>query len=227
VCAAARARGELQGPAHLLTKGCGGFDVLTSNGVDTSSSEYFDSATGKLIAITNMTLVFGERCIAGPSDFLFPSCPSSTARLLTCPDAGDAGLDATDGGGGSITCGTATCSTATDVCCVTMGGDGGTGFTSTCESAANCTTAMGVGLQCGATADCPMGLVCCLGLGAAMSSGCEDFRSATSNCYNGGTQLCDPNAPYNSQRSAGCNVGLSCMPGGTGGRLPMNYWTCQ
>jgi hypothetical protein len=84
---------------------------------------------------------------------------------------------------------------------------------------------MGVGLQCGAAADCPMGEVCCLGLGAAMSSYCGDFHTATSNCYGGAIQLCDPNAPYN--ECIGNNGVGMCIPGGTGGRLPMYYGTCH
>lgn len=103
------------------------------------------------------------------------------------------------------------------MCCVTTDGDSGTGFTSTCESAVSFTTAMGVGLQCRAASGCPTDQVCCL---YGMSSSCGDIRTATSNCYGGGTQLCDPNAPYG--ECTGNNGPTTCMAGGIGGKLPMD-----
>lgn len=145
---------------------------------------------------------------------------------------GSSGSSSGGSRGGAITCGTAMCSTATDVCCIT-GGDGGKGFTSTCESAAKCAAAQGMGLQCtGAIADCPTGEVCCLHPDtsweeAGRSAICGNYSDSTSNCYDG-FQLCDPDAstgmPY------GCSYPLVCTPGGpggAGGTLPMNYWTCQ
>jgi hypothetical protein len=59
-----------------------------------------------------------------------------------------------------------------------------------------------------------------------MSSSCGDFRTATSNCYGGGTQLCDPNVSPNSE-CHGNSGPATCMGGGTGGLLPMNYGTCH
>jgi hypothetical protein len=83
---------------------------------------------------------------------------------------------------------------------------------------------MGVGLQCGSAADCPTSQVCCLWPKSGASA-CGDFRTATSNCYGGGVQLCDPNG---SQNECVGNDGVrTCKPGGTGGELPMNYGTCQ
>jgi hypothetical protein len=116
------------------------------------------------------------------------------------------------------------CSTATNVCCVTKGDDGSTDFTSTCEPAASCMTATGVALGCGSTADCPTGSVCCL---YGMSSYCGDFRTATSNCYGGGVQLCGSSAPHDGPCNGGNTGNYACMPGGTDGRLPTSYWTCQ
>ena len=145
---------------------------------------------------------------------------------------GSSGSGSDGSGGVSIICGTTICNTATDVCCIT-GGDGGMAFTSTCESAAKCAAAQGMGLQCtGAIADCPKGEVCCIHpvtswQEAGRISTCGDYSDSTSNCYDG-FQLCDPDAsttgPY------GCSYPRTCMPGGpggAGGTLPTSYWSCR
>jgi hypothetical protein len=88
---------------HSLAKGCGSFDAFYNSGTDMGSIEYFDSATGKLVAIADYSGNFGgsEQCIAGPPSFIVPSCPSNP-HMLTCLDAGapnDGGLDVSDGVG--------------------------------------------------------------------------------------------------------------------------------
>jgi hypothetical protein len=86
---------------HRLAKGCGALDALYYTGTDIGSIEYFDSATGKLVAIADYSANFGgsEQCIGGPADFVVPSCPG-LPRDITCPDAGDAGDGGRDDSGG-------------------------------------------------------------------------------------------------------------------------------
>jgi hypothetical protein len=90
--------------SHTLAKGCGGFDALYNTGTDVGSIEYFDSATGKLVAIADYSANFGGsvQCIAGPAGLVAPSCPS-IGSPLACPDAGapdDGSSEASDGGAG-------------------------------------------------------------------------------------------------------------------------------
>jgi hypothetical protein len=67
------------------TAPCDGYDIAVSGGVDTSTTYYYDHATGQLVAI----LDFGigrDRCAAGPpSGFAAPSCQG--LMQVTC-DAG-------------------------------------------------------------------------------------------------------------------------------------------
>jgi hypothetical protein len=91
-----------------LAKGCAGFDVITFTGIDSSWASYFDSATGRAVAVVATTANFGgtEQCLAGPPFFVAPACPLGSTEL-GCPEGGPP-----DGG--------ARCKTASD--CPPTGG---------------------------------------------------------------------------------------------------------
>lgn len=78
--------------------GCAGFDVLIVENLDAPVSEYFDSTTGALIAVTQNSKDF-HTC-AGPSSFAAPSCPSAMWQH-DCGDARDGAADSAAGDGAS------------------------------------------------------------------------------------------------------------------------------
>jgi hypothetical protein len=96
--------------SNRVTKDCGGFDVLSSSGVDYGSDEYFDSATGKLVALGNAGVLTNGAldCFAGPPDFVVPSCPNAVSvdPCAAAEDAGGADGDSaagSDGAAGDVT----------------------------------------------------------------------------------------------------------------------------
>jgi hypothetical protein len=88
-----------------------------------------------------------------------------------------------------IQCGSNTCNSATQDCCVRFsfdgGADGGSGFTRSCiPKNGQCNN--GAKLECDEKADCPNTQVCCasFGGGGSLSAQCEN------NCGNQSVQLC-------------------------------------
>jgi hypothetical protein len=81
-----------------LNGSCEGYRLMVLQGVDTASLSYYDAQTGKLTAdVWFMASVLPHRrCIAGPSDFVEPSC-STTWNSCSDLDAGAGGSGAAGG----------------------------------------------------------------------------------------------------------------------------------
>jgi hypothetical protein len=81
------------GPPHYVSD-CGTYSAIGTNGVDTSSTDYYDKATGKLVAewnlspITNPSVPYLSPCAFGPADFVLPSCGPSTSICNMLSDGG-------------------------------------------------------------------------------------------------------------------------------------------
>ncbi len=79
---------------------CGAYDVLAWNNVDTSEWDYYDATTGDLVAVVTQGPFGDASCVAGPADFVQPTCASPTVFPCASADAGtEAPLDGMDAGG--------------------------------------------------------------------------------------------------------------------------------
>jgi hypothetical protein len=106
--------------------------------------------------------------------------------------------------GDPITCGTTTCDSATQVCCITFAG---MMASETCTAPTAC---MGVSLACSSALDCPMGEVCCANITMmTQDSQCQ------AKCMGGfqNPQLC--------ASSSECPMGQTCQ------NTPFGYKICR
>jgi hypothetical protein len=150
--------------------------------------------------------------------------PDGGASTTTENDAGS--TKASDSGGGSssggstVSCGTATCKSATQDCCTTMSG---MAVAASCVTKGSCT--MGVVAACTSASDCSSGDVCCASLGTGGTTGggtttggglggfsLSDIAvKCEKTCGTGGFQLC--------KSSTECSKGVTCQASGFGPEL--------
>jgi hypothetical protein len=72
---------------HWGVSQCSTYNVLSDGFADSSLLDYYDPASGQLVAIVTFG-EFGPACLAGPADFSPPLCPSSFTPLCKLNDAG-------------------------------------------------------------------------------------------------------------------------------------------
>jgi hypothetical protein len=77
--------------ADWRSEPCGGFNVLATGAVDTSTIYYYDPVSGNLVAVVGGAANTMSLCAAGPASFALPECAMSSTPLLTCNR--DAGVD--------------------------------------------------------------------------------------------------------------------------------------
>ncbi len=158
------------------------------------------------------------------SDSSLPPTDSGVPPIDTGVPPTDSGVPPTDTGVDSgpkpITCGSATCDSATQECCVATGGPGGA--TASCKTKGTCSG--GVTLSCSSGAACPTGQVCCLTVGTTGGSAKCATTCGTGPTPGGGgsTRLCtsDTECP-SGQRCQPIGLGIrACVPSGPGGGGP-------
>ena len=67
---------------------CGPYNAVLRGGIDTQTFDYYDMATGQLVAaVTRFAAAKLLRCDAGPAAFVDP-CPTYIGRDVVCPDGG-------------------------------------------------------------------------------------------------------------------------------------------
>jgi hypothetical protein len=79
-----------QGCSSWSTAFCGGYHVLSQQGIDSGQYYFYDPQTGQLVAIVSTGNV--EVCLGGPADFTFPSVCSQ--GMSACDQGGaDSGTE--------------------------------------------------------------------------------------------------------------------------------------
>jgi len=192
-------RRDLMLAAVVVVMGCGG-DAATNGGGETDAGDT-DATVG--------TDGGGGGDSTVSNDSGSPGDGGGT-------DTGGGGSDAgpsVDGGKasdpGQVSCGAASCPTATEYCCVRFLFDGGTGDASCINDDAGGGACNGIRERCNESADCDAGRICCAQFGGG--SGGTACRTPGANpgdpCWIGGVQLC---RTANECGDAGaCNV-LTC-----------------
>jgi hypothetical protein len=72
---------------------CGAFDVRALFAAD-ESDVYYDATTGNPVAIWSRFMGSSGSCVAGPPDFVPPSCAMGALSRAPCPDGGADAADA-------------------------------------------------------------------------------------------------------------------------------------
>lgn len=121
------------------------------------------------------------------------------------------------GDGSALPCGGATCSLATQVCCVSSLGSGVRAYA--CVTGSTCPGSRTAALRCSGAANCPAGQVCCVRQIANDSRASE----CKAQCPGDEPQLCDPSAPD----GGGCAASDPCSSNNISDwRLSPPYATC-
>jgi hypothetical protein len=181
--------------ATLTLPGCGGRTLL-----DDPSDELPLTGNGS-----------GSDAAGGGGSSMEKDASTSTA---------DSGSGSSSGGAsGTVTCGSASCKSATQDCCTTMGT--GMSVSASCVAKGACTN--GVVAMCTSAADCASGDVCCGsfgggagGLTGGTGAGGFDLSSVSvscekSTCGTTGLQLC--------AKDAECSKGVTCQDTGFGPKV--------
>jgi hypothetical protein len=167
-----------------------------------------------------------------------PSTPDPDASSVSnpVPDASQVVTPSDDAGiekdsappppADSISCGSASCDPASQICCITDDGNGGENFA--CDTSQDCDDNNGLSLPCAKAADCiaagsPTGTVCCVTVGNGNGNGNGNQGGAASvacvptlECADPSTEawMCDPTDPSTSQCPPGetCTVSKTTIP---------------
>ncbi len=82
--------GWCAGAAGLSEQTCGSYVNVVQTNADVSTNYIYDSATGQLVAVYELSFQRSFSCVGGPASFALPSCSPKYTQL--CPSAaGDAG----------------------------------------------------------------------------------------------------------------------------------------
>jgi hypothetical protein len=68
------------------------YDLLSISNVDEGYDYYYDAQTLDLVAIFRVESTGGHPCVAGPTDFMEPTC-TPTRAMVACGGPGDGGAD--------------------------------------------------------------------------------------------------------------------------------------
>lgn len=86
---------NLVAPGPQLATNCGGLDELIEGTVNSGTVAYYEPVTGALVAI-DANSNSKSYCVAGPPDFVRPTCDPSHYEYV-CPPQDDAGAPDADG----------------------------------------------------------------------------------------------------------------------------------
>lgn len=210
-------------PVDDAALGDGAVDASTDSTFDTGLADTGIPGEDAVVVedISFPDAIVSDSAVPPPFDSGVPPTDSAVPPTDSGVPPTDSGVPPTDTGVDSgpkpITCGSATCDSATQECCVATGGPGGA--TASCKTKGTCSG--GVTLSCSSGAACPTGQVCCLTIGTTGGS-----AKCASTCGSGPTpggggsaRLCTSDAECpTGQRCQPIGLGIrACLPSGPGG----------
>ena len=73
--------GWCDGAAMLSEQTCGNYVNVVQTNADVSTNYIYDSATGQLVAVYELSFQRSFSCVGGPASFAFPSCSQQYTQL--------------------------------------------------------------------------------------------------------------------------------------------------